>query len=100
MPVSKTAKALPGRTDWTALHARPPAEIERLAADDADNPASDENHWAEATIGLPPVKTTVHASFDRDVVAFFKRGGKGYQARMNAVLRRHMEDEQAGRTSD
>jgi uncharacterized protein (DUF4415 family) len=29
--------------------------------------------------------------FDADVVAWFKAGGRGYQTRMNAVLRRFME---------
>ena len=28
---------------------------------------------------------------DRDVLDFFKRQGKGYQTRMNAVLRAYME---------
>lgn len=45
-------------------------------------------------MGLPPGKTSIHASFDRDVVAFFKSGGRGYQTRMNAVLRRYMEAQQ------
>ena len=66
-------------------------EIERMAAEDEDNPGSDEDHWAEATVGLPPGKVSIHASFDRDVVAFFKSGGRGYQTRMNAVLRRYMD---------
>jgi uncharacterized protein (DUF4415 family) len=100
MPVVKPARNPSGRTDWAALHARTEAEVEQMAVADADNPVTDESHWASATIGLPPVKTAVHASFDQDVVAFFKRGGKGYQARMNAVLRRYMEDQQSERSSD
>ncbi|MER2252690.1 BrnA antitoxin family protein [Methylorubrum podarium] len=90
---NKTAKAVTRGTDWAALRALPEETVERLASDDRDNPATDESHWAEAGIGLPVGKTSVHASFDRDVVAFFKRGGRGYQDRMNAVLRRHMEAE-------
>lgn len=95
MPSSKPAKATTGRTDWAALRAMSEDEIERIAAEDEDNPATDEIHWAEATVGLPPGKTSIHASFDRDVVDFFKRGGRGYQTRMNAVLRRYMEAQQA-----
>ena len=83
-----------GRTDWAALRAMPEAEIERIAAADADNPATDAAHWAAATTGPPKAKTAIHASFDRDVVDFFRRGGRGYQTRMNAVLRRYMEAEQ------
>lgn len=110
MTASRPAEGIPGerssgqrsagRTDWVALRARTEAEVERMAAEDVDNPATDESHWTEATTTLPPVQRTVPVGFDQDVVAFFKRGGEGYQARMNAVLRRYMEDEQAGRTSD
>ena len=98
MPSSKTAKAT-DRTDWAALRAMPEAEIELNPAEDEENPATDESHWAEATIGLPPGKTPIHASFDRDVVDFFKRDGRGYQTRMNAVLRRYMEAQQ-GKKAD
>lgn len=69
----------------------PDTEIERMAAEDEDNPPTDEGDWADATIGPPPLKRSVHANFDGDVVEFFKRGGRGYQTRMNAVLRRSME---------
>ena len=105
MPVNKTAEGTldvkkPGRTDWAGLRARTEAEVERMAAEDVDDPTTDEGHWAEAATSLPSMQTTVQASFDQDVVAFFKRGGEGYQARMNAVLRRYMEDQQAGRASD
>ncbi|MER2264429.1 BrnA antitoxin family protein [Methylobacterium oxalidis] len=92
MPDGKTAKPARGRTDWAALRALSEDAIERIAAEDADNPATvDEAEWARGTVGLPPRKTAIHATFDQDVVAFFKQGGRGYQTRMNAVLRRYME---------
>lgn len=90
----KTTKTSPGRTDWAALRAMSDDEIERIAAEDEDNPATDERHWADATVVLPSGKASIHARFDRDVVDFFKRDGLDYQARMNAVLRRHMEVQQ------
>ena len=93
MPDGKTAKAATRGTDWAALRGMAGDDIERIAAADADNPATDESHWSEATVGLPTGKTSIHASFDRDVVEFFKRGGRGYQTRMNAVLRRYMEEQ-------
>lgn len=99
MPSSKTAKPVHDRTDWAALRAMSEEEIERIAAEDEDNPGTvSDDEWAHATIGLPTPKTDVHASFDRDVVAFFKEGGRGYQTRMNAVLRRYMEAQQAKKT--
>lgn len=93
MPDGKTAKAAIRGTDWAALREMPEDDIERIAADDVDNPATDESHWSGATVGLPIGKTSIHANFDRDVVEFFKRGGRGYQTRMNAVLRRYMEEQ-------
>jgi uncharacterized protein (DUF4415 family) len=95
MPTGKTANPARDRTDWSRLRAMSEEEVERIAAEDEDNPATDEAHWADAAVGLPPGKTSIHASFDRDVVEFFKRGGRGYQTRMNAVLRRYMEAQQA-----
>jgi uncharacterized protein (DUF4415 family) len=34
-----------------------------------------------------PVKVTVTCKIDADIVAWLKQGGKGYQTRLNAVLR-------------
>ena len=70
--------------------------MSRIAAEDEDNPATDKTPirpmqpWA-----CRPGKTSIHASFDRDVVEFFKRGGQLLRNRMNAVLRRYMEAQQA-----
>jgi uncharacterized protein (DUF4415 family) len=38
-------------------------------------------------IGLPPGKDAVKLRIDRDVLAWFRQTGKGYQTRMNNVLR-------------
>ena len=37
-----------------------------------------------------PVKKQITARVDADVLAWLKAGGKGYQSRMNAILRREM----------
>lgn len=37
-----------------------------------------------------PVKAQVTAMIDKDVLAWLKSEGKGYQTRMNAILRREM----------
>jgi|KBSMisStaDraftv2_1062788.scaffolds.fasta_scaffold920569_2 uncharacterized protein (DUF4415 family) len=80
-----------GRTDWRRIAKLSDAEIQRMAARDADNPATKKEDWAKAFIGAPPLKTPVNAKFDVDVVEWFKSQGRGYQTRMNAVLRRYME---------
>ena len=37
------------------------------------------------------LKTPVNAKFDVDAADWFKAQGRGYQTRMNAVLRRYMD---------
>ena len=41
--------------------------------------------WDEAEVVAPP-KTSVHLKLDREVLEFFKRGGKGHLTRMQNVL--------------
>ncbi len=39
-----------------------------------------------------PVKRQITARVDADVLAWLRAGGKGYQSRMNAILRKAMLD--------
>jgi len=41
---------------------------------------------------MRPVKQQITARLDADVLAWLKSGGKGYQSRMNAILRKAMLD--------
>lgn len=43
--------------------------------------------WSKAEVGLPPGKKPVTLRRDADVLDWFKSLGKGYQTRINAVLR-------------
>lgn len=45
-----------------------------------------------------PVKESLKLRIDSDVVDWFRQGGEGYQTRMNAALRQHME-QKSGRRS-
>ncbi|NJD90994.1 MAG: BrnA antitoxin family protein [Geobacter sp.] len=49
--------------------------------------------WSGAAVGkfYRPVKEAVTVRLDADVVHWLKRDGKGYQTRLNAILRREME---------
>ena len=87
----KTRKAGAGRTDWARIDRLTDAQIERMAANDADNLASEAEDWTQGFVGLPPLKTPANAKFDADVGAWFKSLGRGYQTRMNAVLRKYMD---------
>lgn len=49
--------------------------------------------WSAAKIYAPMVKLPMSLRIDPDVLEYFKSLGKGYQTRMNAVLRSYMEHE-------
>jgi len=57
----------------------------------SEHPEADMRHIVRAIVrrGLRPVppKASVSLRVDADVLAWFKSQGRGYQTRMNAVLR-------------
>lgn len=65
-------------------------EIEAAAASDPDAPPTDAAFWKTATVVVPGPKVPVSLRLDPEVVAWFKSRGRGYQSRMNAVLRSFM----------
>ena len=79
--------------------------LEELAAlpddaiDTSDIPELDENFWKNASIVMPNErdKTQFTAKFDTDIVRWFKRQGRGYQGRMNAVLRTYYKAQRNSR---
>ena len=68
-------------------------EIERAVADDPDaGPLP--NSWPEGVeIGLPKPKERITVRLDADVLAWFKNQGKGYQMRINAVLKAFVDSQ-------
>jgi uncharacterized protein (DUF4415 family) len=66
-------------------------EIERRAAADPDAGVIPPGFWDNATVWTPPNKQQITLRLDPDVIGWFKRGGKGYQSRMGAVLRSYVE---------
>ena len=79
-------RAIKGETDWEALRNAPPYAGEQEFEVD----------WSKARIGQPEPKAAVSIRLDRDVLEFFRSQGKGYQTRMNAVLRAYMEARKSG----
>ena len=65
------------------------SDIERIARSDPDHPALDDEFW-QGVEGAQP-KEAISIKLDRDVLAFFREHGRGYQTRINAVLRRYMQ---------
>jgi len=81
-PLTKKQKA-----ELAALNARPDNEI-----DFSDIPPLTEEFWKNAVRGkyYKPAKTSTTVRIDSDVLAWLRAQGKGYQSRINAILRRKM----------
>jgi len=73
------------RTDWDRVKRTTSAEIEAQAKADGD--LAPEGWQHNAIMGLPPKKEPVNLRIDSDVLDWFRQSGKGYQTRMNNVLR-------------
>jgi uncharacterized protein (DUF4415 family)/uncharacterized DUF497 family protein len=75
------------KAELAALSARPESEI-----DFSDIPELTENLWKNAVRGkyYKPTKTSTTVRIDSDVLAWLRAQGKGYQSRINAILRREM----------
>ena len=54
-------------------------------------PPLDSSFFTKALADWPPAKKTVTIRLDEDVLDWFKTKGKGYQTRINRLLRRYME---------
>jgi uncharacterized protein (DUF4415 family) len=79
-------------SDWERVEALTDADIEKAIADDPDAaPVLDDAFWRNAEILDPRhEKSTITIRVDEDVLDFFRRGGSGYQSRINAVLRAYV----------
>jgi uncharacterized protein (DUF4415 family) len=83
-PPSLTKKQ---KAELAALAARPDSKI-----DFSDIPPLTEEFWKNAVRGkyYKPVKTSTTVRIDSDILAWLRAQGKGYQSRINAILRRKM----------
>ena len=85
-------------SDRPELSDQQKADLKRLAAmndediDTSDAPELGDEVWANAARGrfYRPIKEQITARIDADVLAWLKADGKGYQTRMNAILRKAM----------
>jgi len=87
-PLTETEKL-----ELRTLAKRPDSEI-----DCSDIPELDDDFWEKSVPWKDivrrdlyrPKKVTVTAKLDADIVEWLKRQGRGYQTRMNAILRHTM----------
>ena len=75
------------KAELKALEAKPESEI-----DWSDIPPLKEDFWKKAVRNpfYRPTKTSTTVRIDSDVLHWLRSHGKGYQSRINAILRREM----------
>ncbi len=91
---NRKVKQISGR----ALTTRQKRELAALAAlpddqiDTSDIPELPPGAWKNAVRGrfYRPIKQAVSMRLDADVIAWLKKRGKGYQTRVNSILRQTM----------
>lgn len=77
-------------SDWGEAEALTHAEIEAAIKSDPDE-ADLVFDWSKSTIEMPQTKACLNMRIDRDVLEFFRKTGRGYQSRINAILRTYVE---------
>ena len=90
--VSYTLDTLPPLTEAQKAHLKELAAQPEEKIDYSDVPPVTEEQWRNARRGVfyRPVKRQITARVDADVLDWLKGQGKGYQSRINAILRREM----------
>lgn len=90
--VSHTLETSPALTDAQRDHLARLAALPDETINTRDIPALSDEAWAVGARGrfYRPVKQQITARVDADVLDWLKSQGKGYQSRLNAILRREM----------
>lgn len=66
--------------------------------DYSDIPALDKSFYTKATEAWPPAKQQLTIRLDADVLKWLKSQGRGYQTRINRILRAAMENQRPRRS--
>ena len=83
---SKTSKG----TDWGRLRTMSATEVHAGVESDPDAHPTDENFWKDAKVILPRSKEVVTMRLDADLLEWLRQQ-RGYQTRINAILRSYMK---------
>ena len=88
--MSKKSTFQGSETDWARIDAMSDEDI-----DFSDIPRTTPEFWVNGIVrkGLEPVvrKDQLTLRIDKDVIEFFKEQGRGYQTKINQLLRAYME---------
>ncbi|PIY23996.1 MAG: 3-oxoacyl-ACP synthase [Deltaproteobacteria bacterium CG_4_10_14_3_um_filter_51_14] len=72
----------PSKADWEKFDAIGEGEI-----DTSDIPTLGKDFFRKAELKMPPGKERITIFLDQDVLEYVRAQGRGYQTRINAILR-------------
>lgn len=87
--ISGTTLTPEPKTNWRRLRSMTEEELRAAIIDDPDAKPTDEAFWKDARVVMPRRKQTVTMRLDADLLDWFRRE-RGYQTRINAILRAYM----------
>ena len=73
------------KTNWGRL-----AKMKESEIDTSDLPVLDKDFFKKAEIRIPKNKKMVSIRLDEEVLNWFKKEGKGYQTKINEILKMYM----------
>jgi uncharacterized protein (DUF4415 family) len=79
------------RTDWPRVDSMTEEELERAIAEDPDWRDVPRDWYKDAVPVRRTPKVAVSIRLDADLVEFFRAQGRGWQTRINAVLRAYAD---------
>lgn len=85
------------RSDWKRLRSLSGRQIRRAIESDPEARPTDAEFWKNARVVMPAAKGTITIRLDADLLEWLRKQ-KGYQTRINAVLRAYMDANPASGT--
>ncbi len=80
--MKKNALPKQSKTDWARIDA-----VKDEGIDYSDIPPLTEDFFKKAVIRWPSEKERITISLDKDILSYLRTLGKGYQTKINAILR-------------
>ena len=76
--------------EWKRVRSLSDRQIRRAIASDPEVRATNAGFWKKARVVIPAAKQTITIRLDADLLEWLRKQ-KGYQTRINAVLRTYMD---------
>ncbi len=90
MSKKRTSTVSKPKTDWDQFDSVTDEQVRGGIEADPDGHPTDEDFWKTAKVVMPQPKETMTIRPDSDVLEWFRKQGRGYQTRINAILRSYV----------